>query len=81
MKNIINKIIKWSEGKKTPAGIILHVGLAALTLFTGKISLSESLKYHGYIAAITGVGIGHKIGRNEKTKKIINKIKSHNNKI
>ena len=68
MKKLLN-IIKWTEGKKTYFGIALHVGLAAFTIFTGKISLTESIEYHAYISSITGVGLFHKAQRKWKIKK------------
>ena len=60
----MKKIWTWLNGKKTIIGISMHLTWFALNLI--KKDLTDSAQYwegHGYIGAITGVGIGHKINK------------------
>lgn len=70
IKSGIKKVWKWADGKKTYIGLGLHAGWCILNIIDKDLTgPTEYIEVHGYIAAITGTGAGHKV------MKAINKAK------
>jgi len=68
-KGFLRKLWDKTDGWKTIAGIVLHIGWGATHLSTKIVDLDTALWIHGGIGTITGVGTGDKIRKAVKTEK------------
>lgn len=73
---LITNISEWLNGKKTYIGVGLHAAwFVANIVFKDLTDSGQYWEGHGYIGAITGVGVGHKLLKTESGKKVTDSIK------
>jgi len=76
MKKLLNKIWSKLDGYKTYLGVGLHLVWFIVNIAKKDLSTtSEAVIGHTLIGTITGTGLGHKFGKSDKGKKIIEDAK------
>ena len=67
LKGFLKKLWNKTDGWKTVAGIVLHIGWAAIHIPVKQIGWDTALTVHGGIGTLTGVGLSDKIRKYVKS--------------